>query len=154
MLNFCRPLMRGGGLLPEVWCDAGGDFALPITSSVHDLLFMLHKMCSFSLFQNLYLSTSTRCIKMGIESLKSAILYSVGLYFCLQILTSLRSSGWQECHLERPQGVERSKSCKYNKYPEPPSIKTALFMDDKFIFPFPSTKTAIFMDGKRKSKVT
>ena len=24
-----------------------------------------------------------------------------------------------ECHLERPQGVKKSKSCKYNKYPEP-----------------------------------
>ena len=34
--------MRGGGLHLEVWCDAGGDFALPITSSVHDLLIMLY----------------------------------------------------------------------------------------------------------------
>ena len=27
--------------------------------------------------------------------------------------------------------VEKSKSCKYNKYPELPSTKTALFMDRK-----------------------
>ena len=42
---------------------------------------------------------------MGIPSLNSAILYNVSLYF--------------HCHLERPQGVEKSKSCKYNKYPGP-----------------------------------
>ena len=51
------------------------------------------------------------------------------------------------CHLERPQGVERSKSCKYNKYPEPSSTKTALFVDGRLIFPFPSTKTTYFTDG-------
>ena len=27
------------------------------------------------------------------------------------------------CHFERAKRVEKSKSCKYNKYPEPPSIK-------------------------------
>ena len=44
------------------------------------------------------------------------------------------------------------KSCKYNKYPELPSTKTAHFMDDTPIFPFPSTKTTIFMDRKRQPK--
>ena len=42
---------------------------------------------------------------MGIPSLNSAILYNVSLYF--------------HCHLERAQRVEKSKSCKYNKYPGP-----------------------------------
>ena len=37
----------------------------------------------FLYLQNLYLSTSKRCIKMGIPSLNSAILYNVGLYFLL-----------------------------------------------------------------------
>ena len=65
--------MRGGGLRPEVWCDAGGDFALPITSSVHDLLIMLQRYAVFLYLQNLYLSTSKRCIKMGIPSLNIGI---------------------------------------------------------------------------------
>ena len=56
------------------------------------------------------------------------------------------------CHFERAKRVEKSKSCKYNKYPELTSTKTALFMDDTPIFPFPSTKTAIFMDRKRQPK--
>ena len=72
---------------------------------------------------------------MGIPSLKSAILYNVSLYFhCHRFLHSLRSvemtrvhpirtttasfpSTVHHCHLERPQGVERSKSCKYNHRP-------------------------------------
>ena len=41
-----------------------------------------------------------------------------------------------------------SKSCKYNKYPEPSSIKTALFMDYRGNFAFPSTKTHDFMDSR------
>ena len=61
--------MRDGGLRPEVWCDAGGDFALPTTSSVHDLLIMLQRYAVFLYLQNLYLSTSKSCIKMGIPSL-------------------------------------------------------------------------------------
>ena len=74
---------------------------------------------------------------MGIPSLKSAILYNISLYFhCHRFLHSLRSvemtrvrpirtttasfpSTVHHCHLERPQGVERSKSYKYNKYPRP-----------------------------------
>ena len=58
-------LMRGGGLRPRVWCDAGGDFALPITSSYHDLLIMLQRYAVSLYLQGLYFSTSTRCIKMG-----------------------------------------------------------------------------------------
>ena len=50
------------------------------------------------------------------------------------------------CHFERAKRVEKSKSCKYNKYPELPSTKTALFMDSKLICPFLSTKTPNFMD--------
>ena len=75
---------------------------------------------------------------MGIPSLNSAILYNVSLYF----------------HYKDPSLPLRMtpKSCKYNKYPELPSTKTALFMDDTPIFPFPSTKTAIFMDRKRQPK--
>ena len=42
--------MRGGGLRLAVCCDAGGDFALPITSSDHDLLFMLQ---GYAVFPNL-----------------------------------------------------------------------------------------------------
>ena len=37
----------------------------------------------FLYLQNLYLSTSKRCIKMGIPSLNSAIFYCVRLYFSL-----------------------------------------------------------------------
>ena len=55
---------------------------------------------------------------MGIPSLNSAILYSFSLYF----------------HLHRTNIT--------------PSIKTALFMDSRYIFLFPSTETADFMDGE------
>ena len=61
------------------------------------------KICSFSLFQNLYLSTSTRCIKMGIESLKSAILYNVSLYFHCHLERS------SHCHFDRAKQVEKSQ---------------------------------------------
>ena len=44
--------MRGGGLRLAVLCDAGGDFALPITSSYHDLLFMLQRYAVFLYLQN------------------------------------------------------------------------------------------------------
>ena len=43
----------------------------------------LQRYAVFLYLQNLDLSTSKRCIKMGIESLKSAILYCVSLYFHL-----------------------------------------------------------------------
>ena len=84
--------MRGEGLRLAVWCDAGGDFALPITSSYHDLLFMLQRYAVFLYLQGLYFSTSTRCIKMGISSLKSVILYSFSLYF-------------HYCHVERSRDI-------------------------------------------------
>ena len=89
--------MRGGGLRPEVWCDAGGDFALPITSSDHDLLIMLQRYAVFLYLQNLYLSTSKRCIKMGIPSLKSAILYCVSLFIPFSKIRCYRP-GWQSNH--------------------------------------------------------
>ena len=73
---------------------------------------------------------------MGISSLNSAILYNVSLYF--------------HCHLERPQRVEKSKSYKYNKYPELSSTKTALFLDGMLIFPFPSMKSGIFTHREMK----
>ena len=41
----------------------------------------LQRYAVFLYLQNLDLSTSKRCIKMGISSLKSAILYCVSLYF-------------------------------------------------------------------------
>ena len=44
------------------------------------------------------------------------------------------------------------KPCKYNKHPELPSTKTALFMDGRLIFQFPSIKSGIFMDSKRQPK--
>ena len=92
MLNFC-PLC-----VAEVYalrCDAmlAGTSHYPFTSSYHDLLFMLQRYAVFLYLQNLYLSTSKMCIKMGIPYLNSAIFICIGLYFCLQILTSLRSSG-------------------------------------------------------------
>ena len=74
---------------------------LPITSSVHDLLIMLQRYAVFLYLQNPYLSTSKRCIKMGIPSLNSAILYCVSLYFRFtDPSTTLRIT---------------VKSCKYSK---------------------------------------
>ena len=32
------------------------------------------------------------------------------------------------CHFERAKRVEKSKSCKYNKYPEPSAKKTVVFL--------------------------
>ena len=51
--------MRGGGLRPEVLCDAGGDFALPITSSYHDLLFMPQIYAVFLNLQNSHKTAGT-----------------------------------------------------------------------------------------------
>ena len=50
---------------------------------------------------------------MGIPSLNSAILYIVSLYFHCHLERA------SHCHFERAQRVEKSKSCKYNKYPGP-----------------------------------
>ena len=47
----------------------------------------LQRYAVFLYLQNQYLSTSKSCIKMGIPSLNSAILYIISLYF--------------HCHLER-----------------------------------------------------
>ncbi len=44
------------------------------------------------------------------------------------------------------------KSCKYNKYPGPSAIKTALFLAIKLIFDTTATKTAVFLAGKGQSK--
>ena len=52
-----------------------------------------------------------RCIKMGIPSLNSAILYCVKLYFHCHLERA------SYCHFERAKRVEKSKLCKYNKYP-------------------------------------
>ena len=98
---------------------------------------------------------------MGIPSLNSAIFYNVSL-FTLSLsrarltlsfvsLVLKRQADYERasyCHFERAKRVEKSKSCKYNKYPELPSTKTALFMDGRLIFPFPSMKSGIFMDGR------
>ena len=51
------------------------------------------KICSFSLFANPVLINFKKAYQMGIPSLNSAILYSFGIYFCLQILRW--RSGWQ-----------------------------------------------------------
>ena len=54
-----------------------------------------------------------RCIKMGIPSLNSAILYCVKLYFHCHLERA------SYCHFERAKRVEKSKLGKYNKYPGP-----------------------------------
>ena len=59
---------------------------------------------------------------MGIPSLNSAILYNVSLYFNLSFLSLVLK---RQADYERPQGVERSKPCKYNRYPEPRPQKQA-----------------------------
>ena len=64
----------------------------------------LQRYAVFLYLQNLYLSTSKSCIKMGIPSLKSAIFYNVSLYF-------------------------QSNRTNITKYPRLPSMKTPLFMD-------------------------
>ena len=95
------------------------------------------KICSFSLFAKQVLSNIKKLYQHGYSILNSAILHNVSLYFHgHRFLHSLRSvemtrvhpirtttasfpSTVHHCHLERPHGVERSKSCKYNKYPGP-----------------------------------
>ena len=51
--------MRGGGLRLAAWCDAGGDFTLPITSSDHDLLFVSQRYAVFLNMQNSHKTADT-----------------------------------------------------------------------------------------------
>ena len=88
---------------------------------------------------------------MGISSLNSAILYSVSLYFHLftdpHVAALLRMT---ECHLERPQGVERSKSYRYNKYPDP-GHKKGLFSGRRSHFAIHGQENGRF-SGQEKKK--
>ena len=80
----------------------------------------------FLYLQNLYLSTSKRCIKMGIPSLNSAILYNVSLYFPFTDPSlALRMT---------------PKSCKYNNYLGPRPQKQ----------PFSWTEYSFFRSHPRK----
>lgn len=64
---------------------------------------------------------------MGIQSLKSAILYSVSLYFHLHRITIAKITL--------------------------PSTKTPYFVDGRVIFAFLSTKTYDFMDRNRLCRI-
>ena len=80
MLNFC-PLC-----VAEVYalrCDAmlAGTSRYPLHRPATTYCLCCIRYAVFLYLQNLHLSTSKRCIKMGIPSLKSAILYNVSLYF-------------------------------------------------------------------------
>ena len=94
---------------------------------------MLQRYAVFLYLQNLYLSTSKRCIKMGIPSLNSAIFYNVSL-FTLSLsrarltlsfvsLVLKRQADYERasyCHFERAKRVEKSKSCKSDSHPRKP----------------------------------
>ena len=58
--------------------------------------------------------------------------------------SSFISSDKPNCHFERPQGVEKSKSCKYNKYPEPSAKKRGIFMANELIFDTSAMKRGVF----------
>ena len=80
MLNFC-PLC-----VAEVYalrCDAmlAGTSRYPLHRPATTYCLCCIRYAVFLYLQNLHLPTSKRCIKMGIPSLNSAILYNVSLYF-------------------------------------------------------------------------
>ena len=133
-----RPRLTNLGLVTDTVAGANAEetaWAIRVVIPSTNSPMTLQRYAVFLYLQNLYLSTSKRYIKMGISSLKSAILYNISLYFhCHRFLHSLRSvemtrvhpirtttasfpSTVYHCHLERPQGVERSKSCKYGPCP-------------------------------------
>ena len=109
----------------------------------------------FLYLQNLYLSTSKRCIKMGIPSLNSAIFYNVSLYFNLSsraslTLSFLSLSFKRQADYERAQRVEKSKSCKYNKYPGPRPRKGAyLWPTSLFLTPRPRKRPFFWPPGSQ-----
>ena len=130
MLNFC-PLC-----VAEVYalrCDAmrAGTSHYPLHRPATTYCLCCISYAVFLYLQNLYLSTSKRCIKMGIPSLNSAILYIISLYFNL----SSREISRHHANITNIPNLGH---------------KTALFLDGMLIFPFPSRESGIFMHREMK----
>ncbi len=114
MLNFC-PLC-----VAEVYalrCDAmlAGTSHYPLHRPTTTYYLCCIRYAVFLYLQNLYLSTSKRCIKMGIPSLKSAIyMYWFIFLFTDPHVAALLRMTW--CHLERSEWRNLKPSHKYQSF--------------------------------------
>ena len=102
--NIVRPRLTTLGL--------GTAWAIRVVIPSTNSPMTLQRYAVFLYLQNLYLSTSKRCIKMGIPSLNSAIFYNVGLYFhsnCTNITNIPDSRPWKRPFLWTEYSFFRSR---------------------------------------------